>query len=523
MTSGGPVLSRRHLLAALSAAGSLALPRVPGAWAGTASSGSDPFTLGVASGDPRSTSVVLWTRLARKPLYPLGGMGDKPVRVEWKVSIPGTRRVVASGAVYAQPAAAHSVHVVATGLEPGRWYHYRFRALGFVSPPGRTRTLPPAGSMPPVFRFGMVSCQDYEEGYYTAYRRLAQEKLDLVLHLGDYIYEGPRSQETSPRYHVGGETKTLAEYRVRHAQYKLDPDLQAAHRRFPWMVTFDDHDVDNNWTSESNTSRLTDQAFRTRQAAALRAYYEHMPLRRSSLPVGPDMRIYRRIDVGRLVRISVLDTRQYRSAQACGGARDKFALMCAEAAAENRTITGPEQEQWLLRGLDRTARWNVVAQQVMMARWTRVRHERGMFNMDAWDGYPAARRRILEHLAANRPTNTVVLTGDAHLHALAELKMNFDDPLSQILATEIVTTSISSGGNGKDAREELLRRQVVDPHLKFLNRRRGYIRHVLTPNWWRADFRTVRYVSTPGAPASTRASWVMRDGVPGAYEVDPVP
>ena len=493
----------------------LALGRLPGAWAATTAASAYPFTLGVASGDPRSSSVVLWTRLARKPLQPDGGMGDRSVRVEWQVFTVDTGKVVRSGAVYAKPSAAHSVHVVATGLEPGRWYYYRFRALGYTSPRGRTRTMPAATTMPSAFRFAAVSCQSYEQGYYTAYRHLGEESLQLVVHLGDYIYENARTtSEKRTRSHVGGETRTLAEYRVRHAQYKTDPDLQFAHQRFPWMVTFDDHEVDNNWTGESNTSGQTQTAFLKRRAAALKAYYEHMPLRASSLPAGPDMQLYRRINVGALARISVLDTRQYRDQQVC---LENPTEACADAAPPSRTMTGLDQERWLLAGMDRTTRWNVVAQQVLMARWIRIGSGSPQLNMDAWDGYRGARARILGHIAVQRPANPVVLTGDAHMHTVADLKLNFDDPLAETLATELVTTSITSGGDGHQAADEMARRQEIDPHVKYLNRERGYIRHTVKPTVWRADYRTVPYVSRRGAPVTTRASFVIRDGHAGAY------
>lgn len=523
MTTEHPTLTRRGFLSvAASSAAVLALPHVPGAWAAASASSAYPFRLGVASGDPRSDSVVLWTRLARSPLDADGGMGQRDVRVEWQLLHYETGRVVRSGAVLAKAAAAHSVHVVVSRLQPGRWYRYRFRALGYVSDRGRTRTLPPPDTMPSSLRFAAVSCQNFQHGYYTAYRHLSEENLHLVLHLGDYIYEG-RGSNSSTRQHAGGETLTLADYRIRHAQYKTDPHLQRAHRRFPWMVTFDDHEVDNNWTSESNESGQSRTAFLRRRAAAFRAYYEHMPLRRSSLPDGPDMPIYRRIDFGLLARISVLDTRQYRSAHACGAdADDLWSLMCEDALAADRTMVGPDQERWLLAGLNRRARWNVVAQQVLMARWQRAGVNGASFNMDRWDGYPAARGRILSHIAMNRPSNPIVLTGDAHMNVVASLKRNFYDPLDETVATEIVGTSISSGGDGSSGRRELAERQVVDPHIQFLNRRRGYVRHVVTPGRWRADFRIVPYVSRREAPVKTRASWTIRDGVATAVEVDPV-
>ena len=524
MTSDSPSLTRRRFLAlAAPAAGALAVPRLTGAWAAGTTANDYPFTLGIASGDPRATSVVLWTRLARRPLQPDGGMGDKRVPVQWQILDPATSKVIAAGEIEARPASAHTIHAVATGLEPGRWYHYRFRALGYISPLGRTRTLPEPTAMPAMLRFATASCQSYQAGYYTAYAHMAQEDLDLVVHMGDYIYVGPRSKETMPRYHVGRETLTLDDYRVRHALYKTDPDLQRAHRRFPWMVTFDDHEVENNWTGESHSSGLTRDEFRRRKIAAFRAYWEHMPLRPSSMPVRADMPIYRRLNYGRLARISVLDTRQYRSRHACGVNPERpWSLLCTESAKPERTMTGPDQERWLLGGLNQTARWNVIAQQVMMARWQRVGKDGPVFNMDAWDGYPAARERILRHIAVERPSNPVVLTGDAHLNAVSHLKQDFEVPLAPTLTTEIITTSITSNGNGFDGSDSLAKRQALDPHVQFVNRQRGYVRHVVTPTRWRADFRVVGYVTRPGAQVKTRASWLVRDGNAAAEEIPPV-
>ncbi len=205
-----------------------------------------PFSLGVASGDPLPTSVVLWTRLAPDPLNG-GGMIPNPVPIQWQVATDATmRQVVRRGTATATPELAHSVRVVVEGLQPNRWYWYQFQVGNEISPIGRTRTAPALGDRLARFRFAFASCQDWQNGYYTAYKHLAAEDLDLVLHLGDYIYEyGPEAGK--PRQHNGPEIVSLEDYRNRHALYKTDPNLQAAHANFPWIVTWDDHEVDNNY------------------------------------------------------------------------------------------------------------------------------------------------------------------------------------------------------------------------------------------------------------------------------------
>ena len=342
------------------------------------------FPLGVASGDPTPDGVVLWTRLALDPLNG-GGMPPDDVEVVWEVARDeGMTDVARRGTSVASGALGHSVHVEVDGLEPGRWYWYRFRAGTDESAVGRTRTLPAAGARPDRLRFAFASCQHYEHGYYTAYRHMAEDDLDLVFHLGDYIYEGAAS-DGRVRRHTGGENELLDEYRNRYALYRGDPDLQAAHAAFPWVVTWDDHEVDNNYANAvSEEEGLPAELFLRRRAAAYQAYYEHMPLRRSSLPAGPDLQLYRAFDWGDLASVHVLDTRQYRTDQPCGDGRGACDGMFDPAA----TPLGEAQERWLLDGLDGSAaRWNVVPQadhdgayRLHVGRWRvlRARHVVGL-------------------------------------------------------------------------------------------------------------------------------------------------
>jgi alkaline phosphatase D len=474
--------------ARLTPAGAQTLPgRQPGAAAASA-----PFTLGVASGDPTPGEVVLWTRLAPDPLNG-GGMGDQPVTVEWEVAEDeAMQRVVARGS-----------------LSPGAWYWYRFKAGSDLSPVGRTRTAPALGTRIDRLAFALTSCQIYDGGFYTAHRHMAGEDLDLVVQVGDYIYEGV-PVAVRPRLHEGaGEPVTLVEYRNRYGQYKGDADLQASHAAFPWAVVLDDHEIDNNWADEVPQDPATQsrEAFLARRAAAFQAYYEHMPLRRSSIPSGIDISLYRRLTFGDLVDVHLLDTRQYRSDQ--------------DPARRADPTLGDDQERWLQQSLaGPTARWNVLAQQVFFSQRDFTEGPGTRFSDDAWDGYVADRDSLRDHIAAVGPSNPVVLTGDVHANYVCDVKENFNDPASRTVATELVGTSITTGGNGMDQATADRVQLAENPHIKFLNRNRGYVRNVLTRSQWTADFRVVDIVTTPGAPIRTRASFVIEDGRPGAQRID---
>ena len=412
--------------------------------------GSTPFPSGVASGDPSADGAVLWTRLSADALRQSGSAGA-PVAVRWEVSADeGFTRLVREGANMALPELGHSVHVEVEGLEPDRQYWYRFMVGGDASPAGRTRTLPLAGGPAGELSFAFASCQNYEHGYYTAYRHMAADDLDLVFHLGDYIYER-RFEGPETRRHEAGEVQTLAGYRDRHGLYRSDPDLQAAHAAFPWVVTTDDHEVDNNWADEAAEDDQSPDQLLLRRVAAFQAFYEFMPLRRQSMPSGPDIRLYRTLHYGDLADFHVLDGRQYRSDQAC---RDRNQPVCDEALNPERTMLGPAQERWLYEGLGTSsARWNVLANQVMVARLAGTRDGETTVSMDRWDGYVVAQRRLLSFLDQRRPTNPVVLTGDIHSNWAADLKADFDDPSSRVVAAELVGTSISDRNDRRAARQ----------------------------------------------------------------------
>ncbi|GAA4537291.1 alkaline phosphatase D family protein [Pseudonocardia xishanensis] len=460
----------------------------------------DPFTLGVASGDPTPDGMVLWTRLAPDPLAAdgLGGMPGRTVPVGWEIAEDEAfARVVQRGVADAVPDSAHTVHVEATGLAPGREYFYRFRAAGALSPAGRTRTAPAPGTLGALTTC-VASCADYPVGWFTAYRRLAEDEPGLVLHLGDYQYEYA-TPEGSVRPVAGPETTALSGYRQRHAQYKTDPDLQAAHAVAPWLVVWDDHEVVDNWAG-----RATEPGFPERRIAAFRAYYEHMPLRRTSVPRGIDMQLYRRIGWGALATFHLMDTRQYRSDQACG---DGMRVGCTARLDPSRSLPGVAQEAWLRAGLRSSgARWDVLGQQVFFAE--RARASDGAYAMDGWDGYAPSRDRVLAGFADVR--NAVVLTGDVHTHWANELVRG-----DRVVGTELVSSSITSGADGDAAGDHPdLRR---NPHLRFRSNRRGYVRARYAADGVTADFRVVDAVTTPGAPVRTAASFVIPDRDPGLH------
>lgn len=521
-------LSRRHFLGALGAPGVMtlgsAVAPLIASWESHSRApirmrrGRYPFTLGVASGDPWPDGFVLWTRLAPDPLQG-GGMPSAPVLVGWEVSAnEGFRQIVRRGSTLATPDWAHAVHVELKGLPPDRWYWYRFTVDDAVSPVGRARTLPLVTKRNAHLRFAFASCQHFEHGYFTALRHLSEEELSVVFHLGDYIYEYPPGDGRARR-HVGAasEVVTLDDYRTRYAECKTDPDLQAAHIACPWIVTWDDHEVADNYAGTSPAVGEPVEGFLARRAAAYRAYYEHMPLRRSSRPpVTPagEMRVYRRFRCGQLAEFFVLDTRQYRTPQPCG---DNTTWPCEGMHDPQASLLGPQQEAWLFDAYRAsTARWNVIPQQVMLAKVNRRQNGRDRFTMDHWAGYDVSRQRLLECLASRPGTNPIVLTGDLHSNWVNDVRATPDGPT---IATELVGTSLTSGGDGQDLPRAMEAVLSDNPCVRFYNEQRGYVVCDITPTQLRADFRVVDAVTSPGAPCRTRASFIVPAGPPGAQRL----
>lgn len=482
---------------------------------------SDPFSLGVASGDPSVDGFVIWTRLAPSPLEVGGGMPKSAVEVTWEVATDdGMVRRVAGGVATARPDLGHSVHIEVGGLEPGRDYFYRFEAGGVRSALGRAKTLPGSASAGAI-RFVSAGCQRYEDGFFTAWRRIADERPDFIVHYGDYIYEYRGIDVTSSRDRPvvrampgkPGKCLTLEDFRNRYAIYKLDKDLQSAHASAPFIVSFDDHEVENDWAGfVSENKDVTPTAFALRRAAAFQAWYEHMPLRRRQMPKGPDVLAHRRFAVGSLMQIDILDTRQYRSPQPCGNGW----RACPEAKAAHRTMLGKQQEDWIQAGFATTkARWNVLAQQVPIARFERAGDGSIVeTHMDKWDGAEAARTRLFDAVVGARLQNLVVLAGDVHHNRASELKRDFGDAASASIGVEFVATSISSGGDGKSRPANASKLVAANPHLQFYNAQRGYVRHTVDAARWQADYMVLDRVSALNDPVKKAAGFVVESGRP---------
>ena len=485
-----------------------------------------PFTLGVASGAPLPEAVVLWTRI----LYdPLEAASTPPVAftVRWQVAEDEAfRRIAAQGSANALPALAHSVHVDVRGLRPGRWYWYRFMLGDAASPVGRTRTAPARDEMPGQLKLAVASCQHWEFGHYAAHRHIAAAAPDLVAFLGDYIYEwGPYQLRHPARALRSDESFTLAQYRARYAQYKSDPHLQSAHHAAPWIVTWDDHEVANDYAGDID-ERLSND-FGARRAAAYQAFYEHMPLRLPTPQPGRfgSMRMYQRYDWGRLARFHVLDNRQYRSPLPCskpgrGGSNVVLARACAALRDPARTMLGGEQEAWLAQGLASSrAQWNILAQQTPMAQSSGVpvrSLEDGRFWTDGWDGYPVARKRLLDTLVKSGAKNPLVLAGDVHTFYASQLRRDFNRPVSTanpVLAAELCGTSITSSSRPQQRTQENVER---NRHMLYgRSDRRGYMLVQVTPQSAQARFMALDDVHDAQSGQSEVAAFAVTDGVAG--------
>ena len=494
---------------------------VPNAWRVTSRPrlADDPFTLGVASGDPTPTGGVLWTRLAPRPLEPDGGMDGQRVAVTWELADDEAfSRIVKQGRVTAAPELGYSLHVNVDGLAPDRWYFYRFQAAGATTPVGRFRTSP-APSATTQLRLAVASCQHYEQGLYTAYRHMAREELDLVAHLGDYIYEYG-AIPARVRSHGTFEVRVLDDYRRRYALYKSDPALQAMHARCPWIVTWDDHEVDNNYAGSIGENLMeSEEQMRARRAAGYQAWWEHQPVRVPRVTSWSDLNVTRTLDWGALARLWVMDCRQYRSDQACeDGNRE---VPCGEWADPSRTMLGARQERWITDGLRAsTARWSVLANPIMVAPYDNLAGDQQRVSMDQWSGYPAARDRLLRTVAQSAPNRTVVLTGDIHANWVNELRTDFRRAERAPVAAEFVGTSISSGGDGSS--ESVLSTPAIraeNPHVKWQQSRRGYMRCTVDADAWTTEYRTVAYVSRPDAPLETPTRWRVTRGRPGIEQM----
>jgi alkaline phosphatase D len=472
----------------------------------------NPFTLGVASGSPRDTSVVLWTRLAPEPLKG-GGMPVGAVPVRYRVCADAAmKKTVFEGTVYTSDAKAHAVHVLQRGLQPGREYWYQFYFAGAESPVGRTRTTSPKDK---TARFALASCNSYEAGYFSAYADMAAWAPDCVIHVGDYIYEGgsnpigPRTVKAGAddvtiqgvRQHNSGEIISLWQYRNRYALYKSDPHLQAAHAASPWIMAMDDHEIDNNWAADipEDPWAQTPLEFQVRKLAALQAYYEHTPLEEPPVLNGLNahLQMYGAYRFGP-AQVYMLDTRQYRSDQVC---EDEFpgSNMCDALADPTRTMTGREQEQWLVHALKASgASYNVIASQTWFAPYRYNPQPEGpKVNMDQWDGYPLQRQRLTDVLA-DGVANPVVLGGDWHCASAMRIHQDPWDTATKRVGHNFNGTSISSHCTWW---KQLNAAKAYNPHVDYVNgAQRGYLRCDVRPDNFIAQFRTV---TDPTSPQST--------------------
>ena len=484
----------------------------------------NPFLLGVASGSPSPDGFVLWTRL----LSATGGepLPAGPIEVRWELALDaGFHQIVRIGTALAQPAAAHSVHVEVAGLDAlpdaAPHYWYRFRVADAISATGRTRTLPARGSQA-ALRLALASCQNWEHGYFSAYRHMAAEPLDCVLFVGDYIYEYGINQGRV-RQHNSATCTTLDEYRARYSLYKSDPDLQLAHAAFPWLVTWDDHEVENDYADDRAASSRGAR-FLAKRAAAYQAYWEHMPLRQAQKPRGPNAQLYRRYAWGQTANLHLLDARQHRDYQVCtppdqGGSRTMRLHDCPDRKDPRLTLLGEQQEAWLKAGLKRSqARFELVGQASMMAQM-RMPAQRApepqvadRFWNDSWDGYPAARARLLAEWGAKK--NVISMGGDVHASYASNLVSDFDNPTAPALATEFVGTSISSPSWSQAVTERVLSH---NPHTKFgKSDRRGYTVLEVQGELARAHLRVIDDARQRETAVSTAASFVVAAGKPGA-------
>jgi alkaline phosphatase D len=468
------------------------------------------FTLGVASGDPRGDGIVLWTRLAPDPLDPAGaGMpGDADADVAWEVATDDRfATVVASGTARAPAAAGHSVHVSVDGLERGVDHHYRFGFGDETSATGRFRL---SSLAPGRARVVVATCQGIEWGHHAAWRDAAGIDPDLIIFLGDYIYEYPpdtvigSSAAATP--HVGGEARDLPSYRQRYAQYHLSPGLQAAHAAAAWALTWDDHEVTNNYTGAAHGD-VDPVAWEQRRFDAARALWENAPMR-GPAPTGADTPRYGTVDMGDLVRLHVLETRQFASPVPCrgSGAGDRGPL-CDGADNDDHTMLGNEQQAWLDASLESShARWDLVASPTQVA--GSATHPISPTNepwvyRDAWDGYPQSRRRLVDSLGA--VDNPFVVSGDYHCGIVANVHPDPWAPRDgERTVPEFTTPAISSSPFDVDLDR--------NPHVAWKDTTNGHVVLEVDTDAVEATFRTVDDVADAGSTARIASRWRMAPG-----------
>jgi alkaline phosphatase D len=486
----------------------------------------DPFTLGVASGDPLDDAVVIWTRLAVVPDAPDGEMPAEPVPVRWELSADERfTDVVAEGMATATPEYGHSVHVDVTGLPAATTHWYRFTVGGYESTIGRARTLPAAQDSPGGLRFAVANCQAWQTAHPTPYDHMAEEDLDLVFFVGDYIYE-----LANPPYIRGqglDPPRTVDEYRAMYGRNHAEPQLQAAHAAHTWVLTWDDHEVEDNYAGLEpgsigrNLDPDADANFPAKRAAAYQAWWENVPVRPGPPDPGGGMAIHREVAFGDLATFAVIDNRQYRDPIA-GTPEDALPRplgggpQVAEALDEARTMLGAEQEAWLEDLLRSSATpWNVLVQQTLMAEIDRRPDlDDAGYTLDAWDGYVANRNRILGLVADEGVPGFVVVGGDIHSAVVADLKADYKDPRSPVVGAEFVAPSISAT---ELIQPEALAGSRANEHIHYYEPgRRGYLRCTVTRDGLEAQFRFVTSTAEPSAAIEDGPRWRVTAGEPAA-------
>lgn len=408
-----------------------------------------PFTLGVASGYPHATGMVLWTRLLTDPAHSEDELTAEHVPVLLEIADDeAMTRIVQTRKVHAERQWAHSVHAEIDGLLPARWYWYRFTVGGHRSAVGRTRTAPHEGDYVARLRAAFACCQHFEQGYFTAYRQMVADDLDLIVHLGDYIYEGSFGDDLV-RPIPEGTAYTLADYRALHARYRTDPHLQAAHAFCPWLCIWDDHEVENDYIADLSAYHNDRAVILARRAAGYQAYYEHLPLPAAMKPVAAGMRIHREVRWGALARFFMLDGRQYRSSTACSGPPRAGGEVirredCAGLRDPARTYFGAQQRDWLLGRLpEQSPSWNLLAMPTVFANTGLARDGVQRLYTDSWNAYPVEREQIAAGMSQPAVRNPVVFSGDMHVFFANRVHAD-ESERKPAVATEFTCSSITT-------------------------------------------------------------------------------
>ena len=478
----------------------------------------NPFTLGIASGDVTDSSAVLWTRLAPEPIEGDGGMEPHNIPVQWELSLdPKMSRIIRRGEAIATPVFAHSVHVELEGLEPGCEYWYRFSVSSHSSRIGRTKTLPGRNSHPDSFRFITASCQNWTHGYFVAYEHMIQDKPDFIIHLGDYFYDTSFGVTDFRHHETEKAPVTVEDFRRRHARYKTDKHLQDAHAQIPFFTTIDNHDAIEDMDPEKFSQR----------AAAYQAWYEHMPVRGYKAAGDNHFDLQRKISLGNLAQISLLDGRQFRDSREVCNNNDypnygfgNYRERCAAVFDEDRSMLGKEQEQWLTENIvENSATWNVIASPGPLLPFRYHHDGKELSYIGAWDIYPANRERVAKAIEAAEVGHPLILSGDVHSFWAVDGSLT-KEPSERIPVVEFVASSISANWPEKLAKP-VTENLPHNPQVQFYDPdKRGYLLHDVDDKEWKTTARAMQDVRDEQSPALDLASFLVSKGKPGFTRID---